>query len=395
MYGFSRIVRKGDDYKSYYHELFLRGRFDLCKRINRVKSSSGEERSSQKEPDFSQMAPVPAEAGEQHTMERQHYQTPKSPPVNTNYAFDAASYPSRKLTFATGQEQLPSLFVNSEEQGTRKRPALPIDFHYPSSKRSILTKSTANDLQRQDAGWTDIPEHSLDSAKERPGRRESRPLYLLDQAPDETASTEKEQFQQHLVNSSVFAAIQRRTGLPDETTQPPYDQSFTAAAQGVFDNNLHLRSAHQATLEKIGDIFPSVTVASQKQQPPQRSLPASLVSFLASSASSAQTDHSFDVPMSNLIDHGLADPLAHRSFSSMVTANILNSQGLTGGWIMHSSPTKEQQQLQGQESDASQREKDSSISSLGDDNQDNWSYEENCSMADFLDDIDLSSDDEA
>jgi len=57
MYGFIRMAKRGDDYRAYYHELFLRGRPDLCSRITRVKSDP-EERFSRREPDFYSMDPV-------------------------------------------------------------------------------------------------------------------------------------------------------------------------------------------------------------------------------------------------------------------------------------------------------------------------------------------------
>ena len=37
LYGFRRITR-GKDSGAYYHEFFLRGRFDLCKKMIRQKS---------------------------------------------------------------------------------------------------------------------------------------------------------------------------------------------------------------------------------------------------------------------------------------------------------------------------------------------------------------------
>ena len=394
MYGFSRKVRKGDDYKAYYHELFLRGRFDLCKRINRVKSSDREERSNQNEPDFSKMIPVSAVSGELPTTRRQRSETPKPPPVENANPFDADSYPSIKLTVATREEYKPSSSGDSGEQDTRKRPTLPVDFHYLSSKRaSIRSSATADDLPRREVGLTNIPEHSLESAGEMPGR-ELRPHYLLDQAPAETMSTKTQQFLKSWTSSSAYAAIQRRASLPHETTQPPYDQSHTATAQGVFDNYLHFRSDHQETPTTIGDIFPSLAVTSLRQQQSQRSLPTSLVSFLASPAASAHTDRSFDILMNNLIDQELADPLAQRSLSATVTANVLMNQGLASDLIMYPSPAQERKQLQGQESDSSKRKRDASISNFSDDNNEDGSYEEKRSMVDFLDDIDLSSDDD-
>lgn len=57
MYGFNRMAKKGGDYGAYYHELFLRGRPDLCSRITRVKSNP-EVRFSRREPDFYSMDPV-------------------------------------------------------------------------------------------------------------------------------------------------------------------------------------------------------------------------------------------------------------------------------------------------------------------------------------------------
>jgi len=52
------MSRKGPDYGSYYNELFLRGRPDLCHRMVRVKSLAASERILKEEPDFYAMEPV-------------------------------------------------------------------------------------------------------------------------------------------------------------------------------------------------------------------------------------------------------------------------------------------------------------------------------------------------
>lgn len=62
LYGFLRLTRKGMDHGAYYHELFVRGRADLCQLMQRtrVKGSWVRQSSSpETEPDFDTMPPVP------------------------------------------------------------------------------------------------------------------------------------------------------------------------------------------------------------------------------------------------------------------------------------------------------------------------------------------------
>lgn len=56
------MSRRSKDRGAYYHELFLRGRPDLCCRIARVKSISSEVRKNRYEPDFYKMTAVGTEA---------------------------------------------------------------------------------------------------------------------------------------------------------------------------------------------------------------------------------------------------------------------------------------------------------------------------------------------
>jgi len=58
LYGFIRIMRRNEDHGAFYHELFLRGRPDLCARILRVKSMGSGERLNRSDPNFSKMEPV-------------------------------------------------------------------------------------------------------------------------------------------------------------------------------------------------------------------------------------------------------------------------------------------------------------------------------------------------
>lgn len=61
LYGFSRITRKDADRGSYYHELFLKNKEFLCKRINRMKiKGTGARMASNPdaEPDFYSMRPI-------------------------------------------------------------------------------------------------------------------------------------------------------------------------------------------------------------------------------------------------------------------------------------------------------------------------------------------------
>lgn len=51
-------MRRNEDHGAFYHELFLRGRPDLCARILRVKSMGSGERLNRSEPDFSKLEPV-------------------------------------------------------------------------------------------------------------------------------------------------------------------------------------------------------------------------------------------------------------------------------------------------------------------------------------------------
>jgi len=57
-YGFARISRRGNDHGAYYHELFLRGRPDLCLRLARCKPLDERDRMKRFPPDFYAMEPV-------------------------------------------------------------------------------------------------------------------------------------------------------------------------------------------------------------------------------------------------------------------------------------------------------------------------------------------------
>jgi hypothetical protein len=62
LYGFLRLTRKGEDHGAYYHELFIRGRPDLCQLMQRtrVKGSWVRQSSSpETEPNFATMPNVP------------------------------------------------------------------------------------------------------------------------------------------------------------------------------------------------------------------------------------------------------------------------------------------------------------------------------------------------
>lgn len=75
LYGFSRLTRGGDA-GGYYHELFLRGKVNLCKQMQRtkVKGTMFKAASSpENEPDFYRMAPV--QVTPQHSDEEQSYGT--------------------------------------------------------------------------------------------------------------------------------------------------------------------------------------------------------------------------------------------------------------------------------------------------------------------------------
>ena len=61
LYGFLRLTRKGPDYSAYYHELCLRGKPFLCRRIHRIRIKGywvRQSSSPETEPDFSSMPPV-------------------------------------------------------------------------------------------------------------------------------------------------------------------------------------------------------------------------------------------------------------------------------------------------------------------------------------------------
>jgi hypothetical protein len=62
LYGFLRLTRKGNDHGAYYHELFVRGRSDLCRLMQRTRVKGSWVRQSSSpdtEPDFSSMPVVP------------------------------------------------------------------------------------------------------------------------------------------------------------------------------------------------------------------------------------------------------------------------------------------------------------------------------------------------
>lgn len=58
LYGFFRMSRKNNDHGCHYHELFLKGRPDLCRRMARVKSIDSQVKRNRVEPDFSRMRPI-------------------------------------------------------------------------------------------------------------------------------------------------------------------------------------------------------------------------------------------------------------------------------------------------------------------------------------------------
>jgi len=58
LYGFIRISKRGKDYGAYYHECFLRGRPDLCAKVDRVKALDPSQKQYKIEPDFYKMPPV-------------------------------------------------------------------------------------------------------------------------------------------------------------------------------------------------------------------------------------------------------------------------------------------------------------------------------------------------
>ena len=78
LYGFLRLTRKGSDHGAYYHELFVRGRADLCQLMQRtrVKGSWVRQSSSpETEPDFVSMPPAPKSS---------RTDMPKLPPLRNN-----------------------------------------------------------------------------------------------------------------------------------------------------------------------------------------------------------------------------------------------------------------------------------------------------------------------
>jgi hypothetical protein len=66
LYGFLRLSRRGTDYSAYYHELFLRDKYFLARRIQRTRVKGYWVRqcaSPETEPDFSSMPPVGGRGG--------------------------------------------------------------------------------------------------------------------------------------------------------------------------------------------------------------------------------------------------------------------------------------------------------------------------------------------
>lgn len=66
LYGFLRLTRKGPDHGAYYHELFVRGRSDLCQLMQRTRVKGSWVRQSSSpdtEPNFSTLPVVPKSTG--------------------------------------------------------------------------------------------------------------------------------------------------------------------------------------------------------------------------------------------------------------------------------------------------------------------------------------------
>lgn len=120
LYGFLRLTRKGIDHGAYYHELFVRGRSDLCQLMQRtrVKGSWVRQSSSpETEPDFASMPLVPkstnkilpklpplrkctsagSKTNSTRSMAQAHASHPDASPTSSNYTsiqMFPASYPS-------------------------------------------------------------------------------------------------------------------------------------------------------------------------------------------------------------------------------------------------------------------------------------------------------------
>jgi hypothetical protein len=92
LYGFSRLTR-GPDATGYYHELFLRGKVFLCKKMTRTKVKGTKFKaasSPDQEPDFYTMEPlVPTVTSDEdmsheshpNQFDRYHYEHPVQPPM--------------------------------------------------------------------------------------------------------------------------------------------------------------------------------------------------------------------------------------------------------------------------------------------------------------------------
>jgi hypothetical protein len=98
LYGFSRLTR-GPDAGGYYHELFLRNREYLCKRMTRTKVKGTKFKaasSPESEPDFYTMPPVANQVVTPHhsSDEEMSFDSSAAARYNSNIAPAAVMYPS-------------------------------------------------------------------------------------------------------------------------------------------------------------------------------------------------------------------------------------------------------------------------------------------------------------
>mmetsp|Transcript_20123 Transcript_20123/g.38154 ORF Transcript_20123/g.38154 Transcript_20123/m.38154 type:complete len:446 (+) Transcript_20123:112-1449(+) len=95
LYGFLRLTRKGSDHGAYYHELFVRGRADLCQLMQRTRIKGSWVRQSSSpdtEPDFASMPPAPKSSSAA---------MPKLPPRRSTASASKATAEKSSRTVAT------------------------------------------------------------------------------------------------------------------------------------------------------------------------------------------------------------------------------------------------------------------------------------------------------
>ena len=128
LYGFLRLTRKGIDHGAYYHELFIRGRSDLCQLMQRTRVKGSWVRQSSSpdtEPDFAAMPPVP----------RGSHSTPKLPLLRKNANKTFHKNPSARVNTPISPEK-----ISTTSQSNHKMRLEPLPY---LSHQSLSSSSSA------------------------------------------------------------------------------------------------------------------------------------------------------------------------------------------------------------------------------------------------------------